>query len=266
MKNNINAKYKIDSKIVGNYVGVINSISYPMSQIKAQLDSIKYDNKKIKSIIEMVGAIKKLSNMYPNEQTKILTSIIKQIMNENNGMILSRMLEPLGISRQYLSILESNGEIEKISRGIYILPDVFEDSYYSFQTKYRKVIFSHMNSLYFYHITEEFPSHYTVTVPQSYHVDFINKNCNVFYVSDDIFELGLCEIETPNGNKVRAYDIERSICDIIKSKNRMDFEQVKKSVKQYVMSKEKDLNKLSEYSKKMGIQKQVMEMVGMYNE
>ena len=74
----------------------------------------------------------------------------------------------------------------------------------------------------------------------------------------------MCEVQTPDGHIVRAYDLERSICDIIRSKNRMDFEQVKKSVRLYMHCKDKDLKKLSLYSKKMGIDQQVMEMVGMY--
>ena len=120
-----------------------------------------------------------------------------------------------------------------------------------------------MNALYFYGMTEEFPYSYTVTVPKSYHVDTVNGRCNVFYVDDDIYNLGICEVETPSRNKVRAYDLERCICDIIRSKSRLDQEQVKKTIKQYMRSKDKDLNKLSKYSQIMGIHKQVMEMVGM---
>ena len=211
----------------------------------------------------MSNAIKDLSIKYLNEQAKILTDTIKQI---NNGMLSTRMIEPLNISRQYLSIMQNNNDIEKVSRGIYLSPSAFEDSYFSFQQKYKKAIFSHMNALYFYGMTEKFPYNYTITVPQSYHVDTVNEKCNVFYVSDDIYELGVLEIETPNGNKVRAYDKERCICDIIRSKGRMDSEQVKKTIKQYMQSRDKDIAKLSEYSKKMGINKKVMEMVGGYYE
>lgn len=73
-------------------------------------------------------------------------------------------------------------------------------------------------------MTEEFPYNYTATVPQNYHEDTVNEKYNVFYVSDDIYELGVVVIETPNGNKVRAYDKERCICNIIRSKGRMDSE------------------------------------------
>ena len=295
MKKEEKINYKIDSDVLKNYVEAINSIKEPMSQIKDHLNQITMPMKelskslnesmkpiiearkaaskplkpiqeKLKSINTMSNAIKELSIKYLNEQAKILTDTIKQIMNTNNGMLSTRMIEPLNISRQYLSIMQNNNDIEKVSRGIYLSPSAFEDSYFSFQQKYKKAIFSHMNALYFYGMTEEFPYNYTVTVPQSYHVDTVNEKCNVFYVSDDIYELGVVEIETPNGNKVRAYDKERCICNIIRSKGRMDSEQVKKTIKQYMQSRDKDIAKLSEYSKKMGINKKVMEMVGGYYE
>lgn len=263
MKKEEKINYKIDSDILKKYVETINSIKEPMSKIKNELNQIsKPMNEQLKSIDNMYNAIRELLNMYPNEQKKIFIDIIKQIMDINNGMLSTRMIESLNISRQYLSIMENNNDIEKVSRGIYLSPSTFEDSYFSFQQKYKKAIFSHMNALYFYGLTEEFPYNYTVTVPQNYHVDTVNEKCNVFYVSDEIYELGVVEIETPNGNKVRAYDKERCICDIIRSKGRMDSEQVKKTIKQYIQCRDKDMVKLSQYSKKMRINNRVMEMVG----
>ena len=260
MKKNNNEKYKIDSIIIKKYLNSLNSIIEPMSKVKEKINEPIYIN--IKNLKE---EIKKLYITYPKEQANIHISIIKQIMNQNNGIISSRMIEPLNISKQYLSILKKKNDIEKVARGIYQLPNVFEDSFYSFQTKYKKVIFSHMNALYFHKMTEEVPYNYTVTVSQSYHMDIVNEKCNVFYVSNDILELGLCEVETPNGNKVKTYDIERCICDIIRSKNRMDIEQVKKTIKKYMESKDKNLIKLMDYSKKMNINKKIIEILEAYN-
>lgn len=272
--------FKINKNILKDYVEAINSIKEPMSQIKEQLNQIskpmqelsKTPNEFVKpaakannafeSIRKMSEQLKSYSIKYPNEQYKIFTDAIKQIADTNNGMLSTRMIEPLNISRQYLSIMQKNNDIEKIARGIYLTPSAFEDSYFSFQQKYKQVIFSHMNALYFYGMTEEFPYNYTVTVPQNYHVDIVNEKCNVFYVSDEIYEMGVVEVETPNGNKVRVYDKERCICDIIRSKGRMDSEQVKKAIKQYTQSRDKDLAKLSKYSKKMGLSDKVMEIVG----
>ncbi len=295
MKKEEKINYKIESDVLKNYVEAINSIKEPMRQIKNQLHQLtmpmqeldKSFNESMKPIIEaskatskplksiqeelksintMSNVIKELSIKYPNNQSKIFIDTIKQIMDTNNGMLSTRMIEPLNISRQYLSIMENNNEIEKVSRGIYLSPSAFEDSYFSFQQKYKKAIFSHMNALYFYGMTEEFPYNYTVTVSQSYHVDTVNEKCNVFYVSDDIYEIGVVEVETPSGNKVRAYDKERCICDIIRSKGRMDSEQVKKTIKQYMRSRDKDIAKLYDYAKRMRISEKVMEMVGIYYE
>lgn len=265
-------KYKIDSVIVSNYVGVINFINDPMSKVKERIEEyIKHGNSSnsdysiYDSVNKMNEEINKLINTYPKEKSKIMINVIKQIMNNNNGIISTRFIEPLKISRQYLSDLEKAKEIERVLRGIYISKNVFEDSFYSFQAKYKKSVFSHMNALYFHDMTEEFPYSYTVTVSNSYHTDNVNEKCNVFYVSDKFLDLGLCEVVTPNGNKVRAYDIERCICDIIRSKNRMDMEQVYKTIKLYMNSDKKNMVKLTEYSEIMGIKKQVMEMVGMFN-
>lgn len=245
----------------------ISESSKPVRQLGEQLSQLaKPMQEELKNIAVMSNAIKDLSIKYPNKQAKIYTDTIKQIMNTNNGMLSTRMIEPLNISRQYLSIMENNNDIEKVSRGIYISPNAFEDSYFSFQQKYKKAIFSHMNALYFYGMTEEYPYNYTVTVPQNYHVDTVNEKCNVFYVSEDIYEIGIVEIETPSGNKVRAYDKERCICDIIRSKSRMDPEQVKKSIKQYTKRSDKNIAKLSDYAMRMGISEKVMEMVGIYYE
>ncbi len=275
--------FKIDENLLKDYVEIINSTKETMKQIKNQLhefskakngqdksnnsaktivDTNKLSSNSLKSISKMNEQLNSYIIKFPKERTEIFTDAIKQIMDTNNGMLSTRMIEPINIKRQYLRIMEDNNDIEKVSRGIYVFPNTFEDSYFSFQQKYKKAIFSHMNALYFYDMTEEFPYNYTVTVPQNYHVDNVNEMCNVFYVSDDIYEMGVTEVETPNGNKVRAYDKERCICDIIRSKGRMDSEQVKKTIKQYIKSQDKNIAKLSEYSKKMGINKKVMEIIG----
>ena len=128
-------------------------------------------------------------------------------------------------------------KIERISRGIYILPDIFEDNYYTLGQKYK-------NALYFYGLTEEFPHEYTVTIPREYHVAELNKKCNVFYVPNDFYELGLIETKTPSGNIVKAYDIEKCICDIIKDRRRMDLEQVKKVIKKNLGRPNRNIAKL----------------------
>lgn len=88
--------YKVDYEILKNYVDTINSIKEPMCEIKKYLsqeaDSIK-DN--FKNISVMYNIKNDMQKKYSNDQVNVIIDIIKQIMNVNNGMISTRMIESL---------------------------------------------------------------------------------------------------------------------------------------------------------------------------
>ena len=192
--------------------------------------------------------------------------IIESIMKMNNGYVTSKELSNLGIHRMYLNIMKEKGMIEKVGNGIYIDSSKIEDSYFVFGLELSNIIYSHMTALYFHGLSIKAPDDkYDITVPNNY-FNYKIKNHNVFYVDKDIYELGLIQIDTPMGNKVKAYDMERCICDIIRSKNRMDSEFVKHSVREYIKRKDKDLIKLSKYADKMGIKKEVMDFMEVFYE
>ena len=192
--------------------------------------------------------------------------MIESIMKRNNGYITSKELGNYSIHRMYLNMMWKKGIVEKVANGIYIDSNKIEDSDYVFNLSMPNTIYSHMTALYFYGLSIKAPNDkYDITVRQEYNSKHLKKH-NVFYVSDDIYELGLTEVITPMGNKVRAYDIERCICDIIRSRNRMDLEYVKYSIKEYIKRKDKDLVKLSKYAEKMGIKNEVMNFVEVFYE
>ena len=208
--------------------------------------------------------MEKMSIKEFREKSNIETII--ELMNNNNGYITSKLITGLGIHRMYLNILQKEKVIEKVANGVYMDVNKLEDSYYVFSISTPNAVFSHMMALYFYGLSIKAPSEqYDITVCNNY-FNYKIKNHNVFYVSEDIYNLGLTEVETPAGNKVKVYDIERCICDIIRSKKRMDIEHVKYSVKEYLKRKDKDLNKLSTCADKMGINKEVMDFVSIMYE
>lgn len=194
-------------------------------------------------------------------QDKSNIEIIEELMKRNNGYITSKELDMFDIHRMYLSIMQDKGIIKKVASGIYIDTKRNEDYYYIFCLSMPNVIFSHMTALYFHGLSLKDPNGvYDITVKRNYNSIYLRKH-NVFYVDNDIYELGLVEVKTPMGNKVKAYDVERCICDIIRSKNRMDLELIKYSVRKYLKRNDKDLNKLSLYAEKMGIKDVVMTFI-----
>ena len=199
-------------------------------------------------------------------KTESNIEIIHGLMKINNGYITSKKLSDFGIHRMYLNIMKKKGMIEKVGNGIYIDSNKMEDSYFVFALELPKIVYSHMTALYFHGLSIKAPNEkYDITVPNNY-FNYKLKEHNAFYVNNDIYELGLTIVETPMGNKVRAYDIERCICDIIRSKNRMDLEHVKYSIREYIKRKDKNLVKLSNYADKMGIKDEVIRYMEVFYE
>ena len=178
---------------------------------------------------------------------------ILKIMKNNNEIITPAQLEEKGISRVYLSNMEKEGIIERIERGIYVTKDFKYDEYYLFQLKYPKAIFSYNTALYFYEMTERTPIKMDVTVYREYNPHRFKDLVNVYKVSKELYDLGVIEKKSPQGMKVKIYNLERTVCDIIKDKDSIDIEIRNKAIKKCIKNKEFNASKMFEYAKKMNI-------------
>ena len=178
---------------------------------------------------------------------------ILKIMKKNNEIITPSQLEKKGISRVYLSRMEREGIIEKIDRGIYVTKDFKYDEYYLFQLKYPKAVFSYNTALYFYEMTERTPIKMDVTVYREYNPHRFKDLVNVYKISKELYNLGVTEKKSPQGMKVKTYNLERTVCDIIKNKDSIDIEIRNKAIKKAIKSKEFNASKMFEYAKKMNI-------------
>ena len=178
---------------------------------------------------------------------------ILKIMKKNNNIITPSQLKKYGISRVYLSKMEKEGIIEKIERGIYITKEFKYDEYYVFQLKYPKTIFSYNTALYFYEMTERTPIKMDVSIPKNYNPYRFKDIVNVYRINDEIFDLGAIYKKSPLGMKIKTYNLERTVCDIIKDKDSLDIEIRNKAIKKAIKSKEFNASKMFEYAKKMNI-------------
>ena len=65
--------------------------------------------------------------------------------------------------------------------------------------------------------------------------------------------MGKTTLPTLAGNNVPVYDLERTICDIIRSRNKLGTETFLAALKLYAASPKKDLNKLNLYAKQLRV-------------
>ncbi|MGN0115513.1 MAG: hypothetical protein ACI396_09305 [Acutalibacteraceae bacterium] len=180
--------------------------------------------------------------------------ILREIANENNGIILTKTAADKGITRSNLSKLYKNGKITRIANGQYIFSDELHDEMLSLQLHSKYIVFSHESALFLNGISERTPFEHTITIPTSKTLPrSISNQCKIYYIKDEFWELGKTELKTTLGNLVWSYDIDRTICDIIRSRNRISDETFISSLKLYAASQNKNLTNLSIYAEKMKI-------------
>ena len=182
------------------------------------------------------------------------TAELAAIAKEYGGIIDTKISEQRGISKAMLSKLCKENRIHRIVRGQYILPDDMHDELFSISKRSDNIIFSHETALYLHGISDRTPFEHTITAPSGCVPSAaIKSECKVYYIKPELFELGKTTLKTPAGNEVFAYDLERTICDVIRSRNKIGTETFLAALKMYAASSKKDLNKLNNYAKKMRV-------------
>ena len=169
----------------------------------------------------------------------------------NNGVLLSSAVTSAGIRRSAISELVSEGLLIPSSRGVYLLADEFEDEYLMLQKRYGRGIYSHATALYLHGYSDRVPLLLHMTFPVGYNCKSLKSELlTVTRVSKANYDLGLTSVLSPYGNEVKVYDLERSLCDVLRGQGD-DIQIVHFAFKKYTSDKQKDINKLIAYSKQL---------------
>jgi len=174
---------------------------------------------------------------------------LKKIIEENNGLVFTKDIVADGIPKSYLAELAKKGEIERIAQGVYLTHEALADKMYCLQHRKEAIVFSHDTALFLHDLSDRDPITYSVTVPVGYNTKNIkNDRITVFSIKKELYDIGLTKLKTLFGRQVKVYDMERTICDIIRSRSKMDIAILTDALKRYVKRKDKNIPKLMEYA------------------
>lgn len=190
---------------------------------------------------------------------------MQEIAKENGGIIDNKSAAAVGISRAMLSKLCKENKIQRLMRGQYIFADDIQDELLSIELRSNQLIFSHETALFLHGISDRVPFGHSVTVPSNkVPSKTIREDCKIYYIKPELFELGKTKLKTQFGNEVTSYDLERTVCDVIRSRNKVGSETFLAALKMYAANPKKDLNKLNSYAKRMkiaGVVRRYMEVL-----
>lgn len=180
------------------------------------------------------------------------------IAAEGNGYVSSAQATSEGIPRRMLAEAVASGELVRVGRGLYALPEAWEDELFIVQHRFARGTFSDETALYLHGLTDRAPFSLTMTFPRSYNAKsargagIVCRTC-----ADDVLDLGACEVRTPYGNPVRSYNAERTLCDIVRGQGVINAQVVVPAMRAYAASRDRDPARLMGYARRLGVESKV---------
>lgn len=183
---------------------------------------------------------------------------ILDIAEKNNGIVTASMVAEAGFSQGSLKYLCDTGELEKVSRGVYILPDAWNDEFVEIQSRFKKGVFSLGTSLFLLGLSDRTPHRIEMTFPATYNLTRpMNEGIKCSGAKEPFYSMGVIDLKTPGGHYVKGYNAEKTLCDILRPHNKVGIEIITNAFKQYSTIRGKDLHMLSKYAKELHVEEKV---------
>ena len=171
----------------------------------------------------------------------------------HNGMITAAEAVAAGCSRASLPLWVRAGLLERVAHGVYLLPDAMEDELAVLAARSARIVFSHETALLLNGLAERTPVRHSATFPRNAvpRREFRDAvECH--FVSPENWALGKTVRTTSFGSSVPCYDAERTVCDIVRSRNKMDEETFLSGLRRYAAGPAKDTARLDAYARALG--------------
>lgn len=181
---------------------------------------------------------------------------LDQLMERQDGMLRTGQALAAGISKPvFYQFVQSRG-LEQAAHGIYLSKDAWVDAMYLLHLRCPQAIFSHETALFFHDLTDREPNPYSITVKTGYNPASLQADgIKVYTIKKELHDVGIVTMNTPFGNPVPVYDMERTICDLIRSRSGIEMQTFQDALKQYAKRKGKDLRKLMRYAQMFRVEK-----------
>lgn len=175
-----------------------------------------------------------------------------------------KMAEKSGISKfKFYKYVHENG-LEQVGHGIYISGEEWVDELYVLHQRCPKAVFSHDEAFYYHDLTDREPMIHTLTVYSGYNAHRITADgkYKVYTVKKELLDIGKIIVQDNCGNDIPMYDLERTVCDLMRSRNSIEVQEFNSVIKAYVARKDKNLNRLMEYAKLFRVENVIRRYMG----
>ena len=177
----------------------------------------------------------------------VVFNIVSLMENSQKKYILTKDLS----SRDYHILREraAMNEFVKLKAGLYVVPDVLSDFMIDIDKIIPGGVLCMYSAWFLYELTTVIPSAFCVAIDRNRKVIVpAYPSINIYYWKKDLLGFGIIEQEIM-GFKILVTDLERSVCDAVKYRNKIGIDICAEVLKTYLQRPDRDLSKLHEYAK-----------------
>jgi predicted transcriptional regulator of viral defense system len=175
------------------------------------------------------------------------------LFEQHNGIVGSQELLQNGLSYHDLNGLLESGAVIRLKRGIY--------KWATFETNELAEVARMVPNGVFCLLSAAFHHGLTTTIPVEHQIAILDTQkvvlpdyppIKLYYWNKTPHSLGVSSVEIPGG-QLKMYNLEKTVCDAVGHRNKIGFETLKEILKNYLDHKDRNLNRLHEYSQKLNI-------------
>lgn len=200
------------------------------------------------------------------EKNELLQEKIKELIEQNEGLVKTSQLYELGIDHRRIQKLVEEKFLERVKNGYYSI---------GFQEKEEEAIVARLfgdgilcleSALYYYHYIREKPNYWHIAVDKNtsksrFQMDY--PLVKPYYTEPEVLKLGAKKLQL-KGGIIGIYDKERMICDCLKFEDKLEREVMQNALKCYLREPVKDIQKLMEYARERRVVQKVQNRIGVW--
>jgi len=181
---------------------------------------------------------------------------LDKLIADHDGIVQTSQVVSEGISKPVFYDYIKEKKLEQVAHGVYASADAWIDALYLIHLRCEQAVFSHETALFFHNLTDREPAPYSITVKTGYNPTRLKADgVQVYTVKPELHAVGRTTAQTPFGRLVPVYDMERTICDLIRSRKGIEIQTFSTAIKQYVRRKDKNLQTLMQYASLFRVEK-----------
>ena len=198
--------------------------------------------------------------MLDQKEIKILSDIFK----DYDYVMTTAQLSSVKLYYRDIQRMLNEGLIEKIKRGYYHwIESYVKDEIVIINRLFPDGVLCMDTALFYYKYSDRTPAEWHITIDkntsrQRTQVEY--PLIRAYRVESELLTLGEANGKI-DSQKVRIYDRDRTICDVLRNMNKMDKEIFNKAIQGYVKDPKKNIPNLMQYAKVLRVQKRVKDII-----